>query len=51
MSALRHVLRNLFQRKSTGQYGQVQGVPFYEADRPWWAKFTWGLIAADLLVT
>jgi hypothetical protein len=51
MSALRHVLRNLLQRKSTGQYGEVQGVPFYEAHRPWWAKFTWGLIAADLLVT
>lgn len=51
MSTLRHVLRNLLQRKSTGQYGQVQGVPFYEARQPWWARFTWGFIAADLLVT
>jgi hypothetical protein len=30
---------------------EVQGVPFYEARQPWWAKFTWGFIAADLLVT
>jgi hypothetical protein len=30
---------------------KVQGVPFYEARPPWWAKFTWGFIAADLLVT
>ncbi|KAF8483641.1 hypothetical protein DFH94DRAFT_318912 [Russula ochroleuca] len=54
MSALRHFLRNIFQRKSILQYGQiqeVQGVPFYEARQPWWARFTWGFIAADLLVT
>jgi hypothetical protein len=54
MSALRHFLRNLFQRKSTQQYGhiqEVQGVPFYEARPPWWAKFTWGFIAADLFMT
>ena len=54
MSALRHFLRNLFQRKSTRQYGHIQevrGVPFYEARPPWWAKFTWGFIAADLFMT
>jgi hypothetical protein len=54
MSALRYSLRNLFQRKSTGRYGHIQdlqGVPFYEARQPWWARFTWGFIAADLLVT
>ncbi len=54
MSALRHCLRNLFQRKSLGGYGHIQdfqGVPFYEARQPWWAKFTWGIIAADLFVT
>jgi len=28
-----------------------EGVPFYEARPPWWAKFTWGFIAADLVVT
>jgi hypothetical protein len=54
MSTLRYSLRNLFQRKSIGQYGHIQdlqGVPFYEARQPWWARFTWGFIAADLLVT
>lgn len=54
MSTLRHSLRNLFQRKSIGRYGHIQdlqGVPFYEARPPWWARFTWGFIAADLLVT
>jgi hypothetical protein len=54
MSALRHHLRNLFQRKGTGRYGHIQefqGAPFYEASQPWWARFTWGFIAADLLVT
>jgi len=54
MSALGHRLHNLFQRRSIGRYGhiqEVQGVPFYEARQPWWARFTWGFIAADLLVT
>jgi hypothetical protein len=54
MSALGHRLRNFLQRRSTGRYGhiqEVQGVPFYEARQPWWARFTWGFIAADLLVT
>lgn len=56
MSTLRlgYSLRNLFRRKSTEQYGHIQdlkGVPFYEARPPWWARFTWGFIAADLLVT
>lgn len=54
MSALRHFLRNLLQRKSIRQYGhiqEVQGVPFYEARPPWWAKLTWGIIAADLFMT
>jgi len=54
MSALGHRLRNLFRRRSIGRYGhiqEVQGVPFYEARQPWWARFTWGFIAADLLVT
>ena len=54
MSALGHRLRSLFQRRSIGRYGhiqEVQGVPFYEARQPWWARFTWGFIAADLLVT
>jgi len=54
MSALSHRLRNLLQRRSTRRYGhiqEVQGVPFYEARQPWWARFTWGFIAADLLVT
>jgi hypothetical protein len=54
MSTLRYSLRNLFRRKSTGQYGHIQdlqGVPFYEARQPWWARFTWGFIAADLFVT
>src|SRR6266566_4785899 len=54
MSTLRYGLRNLFQRKSIGRYGHIQdlqGVPFYEARQPWWAKFTWGFIAADLFVT
>ncbi len=54
MSALGHRLRNLFQRKSTGWYDHIQdlqGVPLYEARPPWWARFTWGIIAADLLVT
>ncbi|KAI0279114.1 hypothetical protein BGY98DRAFT_970545 [Russula aff. rugulosa BPL654] len=45
MSTLRHSLRNLFQRKSIGS------VPFYEARQPWWARFTWGFIAADLFWT
>jgi hypothetical protein len=54
MSTLRYTLRNLFQRKSIGRYGHIQdlqGIPFYEARQPWWARFTWGIIAADLLVT
>jgi hypothetical protein len=54
MSTLRFSLRNLFRRKRIGQYGHIQdlrGVPFYEARPPWWARFTWGFIAADLLVT
>ncbi|KAI9511483.1 hypothetical protein F5148DRAFT_975118 [Russula earlei] len=54
MSALAHRLRNLLQRRSIGRYGhiqEVQGVPLYEARPPWWARFTWGFIAADLLVT
>jgi len=55
MSALAHRLRNLLQRRSIGQYyGHIQdapGVPLYEARPPWWARFTWGFIAANLLVT
>jgi hypothetical protein len=54
MSTLGRRLQTLFKRKSTGRYGfiqEVQGVPFYEARQPWWAKFTWGFIAADLLMT
>lgn len=54
MSALGRRLQNFLQRKGKGRYGymqKVQGVPFYEARPPWWAKFTWGFIAADLLVT
>ena len=53
MSVLRR-LQNILQRKGKGRYGhmqEVQGVPFYEARQPWWAKFTWGFIAADLLMT
>jgi len=47
-------LRTLLRRKGSGSYGHIQkfeGVPFYEARPPWWAKFTWGFIAADLIVT
>ncbi|KAH9072820.1 hypothetical protein EDB83DRAFT_2672980 [Lactarius deliciosus] len=54
MSALTQRLRSLLRRKSSGSYGHMQnfeGVPFYEARPPWWAKFTWGFIAADLIVT
>jgi len=54
MSALGHRLRNLLQRRRTRQYGYIQdvpGVPLYETRPPWWARFTWGFIAADLLVT
>ncbi|KAI9441486.1 hypothetical protein H4582DRAFT_2073664 [Lactarius indigo] len=54
MSALAQRLRSLLRRKSSGSYGHMQsieGVPFYEARPPWWAKFTWGFIAADLIVT
>ncbi|KAH9067775.1 hypothetical protein EDB87DRAFT_1678158 [Lactarius vividus] len=54
MSALTQRLRSLLRRKSSGSYGYIQnfeGVPFYEARPPWWAKFTWGFIAADLIVT
>ncbi|KAH9042747.1 hypothetical protein EDB85DRAFT_2139287 [Lactarius pseudohatsudake] len=54
MSALTQRLQSLLRRKSSGSYGHMQsieGVPFYEARPPWWAKFTWGFIAADLIVT
>ncbi|KAI0261298.1 hypothetical protein BC834DRAFT_1044121 [Gloeopeniophorella convolvens] len=54
MSAFAQRLRGLFQRGGIGRYGHVpnvQGPPFYEARAPWWARFTWGFIAADLLVT
>ncbi|KAH8996783.1 hypothetical protein EDB92DRAFT_1526575 [Lactarius akahatsu] len=54
MSALTQRLRSLLRRKSSGSYGYMQsfeGIPFYEARPPWWAKFTWGFIAADLIVT
>ena len=55
MSAtLTQSLRTLLRRKGPGNYGHIQkleGVPFYEARPPWWAKFTWGFIAADLVVT
>ncbi len=53
-AALTQRLRSLLRRKSSGSYGHIQnfqGVPFYEARPPWWAKFTWGFIAADLVVT
>ncbi|KAI9465141.1 hypothetical protein BJY52DRAFT_666322 [Lactarius psammicola] len=53
-AALAQRLRSLLRRKSSGSYGYIQnfkGVPFYEARPPWWAKFTWGFIAADLIVT
>lgn len=52
--ALTQRLRTLLRRKNSGSYGHIQsveGVPFYEARPPWWAKFTWGFIAADLVVT
>jgi hypothetical protein len=54
MSRLGGRLQNFLKRKSIGRYGymqEVQGMPFYEARQPWWAKFTWGFIATDLLVT
>ena len=55
MSAtLTQTLRTFLRRKGPGNYGHIQkleGVPFYEARPPWWAKFTWGFIAADLVVT
>jgi hypothetical protein len=53
-AALTQSLRTLLRRKGSGSYGHIQkleGVPFYEARPPWWAKFTWGFIAADLVVT
>jgi len=53
-TALIQRLRTLLRRKSSVSYGHIQnfeGVPFYEARPPWWAKFTWGFIAADLVVT
>jgi hypothetical protein len=53
LRSLRYNLRNLFQRKSIpyGHIQDLQGVPFYVARQPWWARFTWGFIAADLFVT
>ncbi|KAN0126099.1 hypothetical protein V8E53_015391 [Lactarius tabidus] len=53
-AAFTQSLRTLLRRKGSGGYGHIQkleGVPFYEARPPWWAKFTWGFIAADLVVT